>query len=357
MWKNGSEIDGEEVKKVKAVVKETYGPGNVIVKEVSRPNIKEDEVLIKVHYAGICGTDLHILLDDSYPIHPPVTLGHELSGEIAEIGKKVSGFQIGDRVVSETYYYTCQTCNYCRTGRKNLCEERLSIGSGVNGAMAEYVAVPAENIHRIPENISFREASMTEPLACCVQAVFEHGMLQPGNRVLLTGPGTIGLLTLQVVRLFGCQTLMIGTQRDMKRLELAKMLGADQILYTEDSKIEEKIKMFGGESGVDAVFECSGAGSAVSLCMNVLKKGGRYVQVGIPQNQVSIDLGKLVLREYHLEGTFAQKPIWWDKSLELMEQNMIHLEPLIGGVYSLDQWEEAFGAVKDGEGLKYLLTP
>lgn len=347
----------EEVSTVKAVIKETYGTGNVTVKEIPKPKIRENEVLIRVHYAGICGTDLHILLDDSYPIKPPVTLGHELSGEIAELGSEVCGYRIGDKVVSETYYYTCGTCHYCKTGRKNLCEERLSIGSGVNGAMAEYVAVPAENLHPVSEKISYEEASLTEPLACCVQAVFEHGSLQPGETVLFTGPGTIGLLTLQVARLFGCRMLVIGTKKDEERLKLARHFGAEQTLYAEDPDIWEKIKEFTNGIGADAAFECSGAAPAVTMCLDALKKGGRYVQVGIPQAPVSIDLGKLVLREYRMEGTFAQKPVWWDKALELMEQGMVDLKPLISGIYPVRDWEQGFQSAKNGDGFKHLLAP
>ena len=135
--------------------------------DMPMPEPKKGEVRIKIKVAGICGTDLHIYYDDIYSTNPPVILGHEVSGIIDSLGEGVEDISVGERVTSETYYYTCGICCYCRTGRNNLCNKRLSIGSGVNGGFAEYLVVPAKNIHRIPSNISFEEAAMTEPLVSC----------------------------------------------------------------------------------------------------------------------------------------------------------------------------------------------
>lgn len=342
---------------MKALIKYQFGAGNVKIADVKKPVIGPEEVLIKVMNAGICGTDLHILNDNSYPINPPVTLGHEVSGIIEEVGEKTSGWKAGDKVVTETYYYTCGTCFFCKTGNKNLCEKKLSIGSGVNGGMAEYVKVPAANLHYFPERLSFEEACMIEPYVCCVQAVFEHGNLKPGDKVVLTGPGAIGLLTLQLIKLFGCQVVVLGMKKDEERLAMAKALGADLCLYVEEPDTVEKVREYCRGIGADSAFDCSGAGPAINLCMDLMRKGGHYVQVGIPSKPVPIDMGKVVLREYTIKGTYATRPVWWDKGIELLDQGKIQLKPLLSSVYGLDDWEKGFGEAVNGVGFKHALKP
>lgn len=342
---------------MKALIKYQPGAGNVRVGDVEKPVIGPEEVLLKVRGAGICGTDLHILRDDSYPVRPPVTLGHEVSGTIEEIGENVRGWAPGERVVSETYYYTCGKCYFCKTGNINLCEEKLSIGSGVDGAMAEYVKVPAKNLHRFPESLSFEEACMTEPLVCCVQAVFQHSRLSPEDCVVVTGPGTIGLLTLQVIKLFGCRTIVLGTKKDEKRLSMALELGADEIMYVEEEDIAERVRKSCRGLGADAVFECSGSVAAIRLSMDLMRKGACYTQVGIPGREAAIDMGKVVLREYTIRGTYATRPVWWDKTLELLRDGKIKLKPLLSSACSLEEWEKGFNSAIEGEGFKHIIVP
>lgn len=342
---------------MKAVVKTQKEKHHVSLEEVKVPHLDEGEVLIKVEAAGICGTDIHIYEDGSYPVYPPVTLGHEVSGKVHDMASDVKDIRIGDRVVSETYYSTCKKCEYCISGRKNLCKHRLSIGSGKNGAMAEYIAVPAENLHKIPDTVSFEEAAMTEPLACCVQAVFEHADLKPEDSVIVSGPGIIGLLCVQLIRLFGCNVLVLGTKEDEERLELAKDFGAQMVVYSEDKHAMEKIREFSGKEGMDMAFECSGAGAAVKFCIQSLKKGGRHIQVGLTSKPVEIDMNDLALREISIEGTFAQKPVWWHRSLRLIENKKIRLSPLISKVHKLEDWKEGFQDVIDKRGLKHILVP
>jgi len=338
-----------------ALLKHSAGSGNVALSELPIPEPGSGEVCIRVMACGICGTDIHILMDDSYPVRPPVILGHELAGVIAKVGEGVTEWAQGARVVSETYYKTCGTCAYCKTGRRNLCGERLSIGSGVNGAMAEYVVVPAANLHAIPAGVGFAEASLTEPLACCVQAVFEKADLSPGDAVILTGPGPIGLLCLQAALQFDCRCIVVGTPKDEERLKLAKSLGAELALRTNDADLLEKIAAL--EGGPLTAFECSGAGAAVELCLTALRKGGRYVQVGLSAAPVPVDTTRLALRELTMGGTFAQKTEWWDKSVRLIKHRKVNLSPIVSHTYPLVDWEKAFANVIAGEGLKHVLLP
>lgn len=342
---------------MKALVKYEAGSYKVKVMEVKKKEPGADQVRIKVSYAGICGTDVHILKDDgSYSSNPPITLGHELSGIIDMVGENVDSGLIGKRVVSETYYVTCGKCFYCKTGRNNLCAQRKSIGSGVDGAMAECVIVPLKNIHILPDSISQKVAAMTEPFTCCVQAVLEKSKINPKDKVLIAGPGSIGLMCMQVVKLFGAQVTVIGLSSDKERLELAEKLGADTVLYADSKDIGEQIQKECGVNGPDIIFECSGAGSSINLCLEMIRKGGRFVQVGLTGRPTEINMNLVTLKEIELYGTFATKSVWWDKAIDILSEGKVRLEPLISEVTLLDDWDKAFDLAIKGEGFKHMLS-
>ncbi len=341
---------------MKAIVNYENGSEKVQYMDVEMPVPAEGQVRIKVAYCGICGTDLHIYAGDGgYPTKPPVTLGHELSGIVEAVGEGADPAWIGKKVVSETYYHTCGRCMYCRTGHGNLCPEKKSIGSAVNGAMADYVVVPEKNLHLIPEGISLREAAMTEPLACCVQGVLEFGDMIPGDRVLITGPGAIGLMCLQVAVSAGAVVIVAGTAVDKERLELAKKLGAAETVYSDQPDAKEKIGMLCGPFGPDVVLDCSGAGPAIRMGLEVIRKGGRYVQVGLTGRPVELDMNLITLKELSVMGTYAQKPQWWEKALDLVQRGEVKLEPLISDVYPFKEWKKAFDGYQQKTGFKYLL--
>ena len=343
---------------MKAIVKYESGPYKVKVMNRSIPMPSFGQVRIKVQYAGICGTDIHIYKEDGgYKSNPPVTLGHEFSGIVDAVGEGVEGSLLGKKVISETYFVTCGNCFYCQSGRKNLCPQRLSVGSGVDGAMAEYVVVPVKNIHFIPENVTLKEAAMTEPLACCVQAVLEKGCIKAGDMVLITGPGAIGLMCLQLAVVSGARVIMAGMKKDKKRLQLAMELGAEKVVYSDEEGAVELLRGSLGKFGADIAFECSGSGAAINMVLDLVRKGGRYVQVGLTGKPTTLDMNKITLNEIDVAGTFAQKTIWWIRALELLSNKKVRLEPLISDVRPLEQWEEAFELYEKGEGLKFLLVP
>ena len=342
---------------MKAVVNYENGEKKVRLMDVAVPEPAPGQVRIRVSYCGICGTDIHIFTGDGgYPTNPPVTMGHELSGVVESVGEGVDPAWIGEKVVSETYYYTCGTCFYYQTGHSNLCLQKKSIGSAVNGAMAEYVVVPAKNLHKIPEGVTMKEAAMTEPLACCTQGVLEFGGLRPGDKVLLTGPGAIGLMCLQLAVSAGATVIVAGTAVDKDRMELARELGASEIVYSDQPDAEEKIAALCPPYGPDVVFDCSGAGPAIQMGLRAVRKGGRYVQVGLTGKPTTLDMNLITLKELSVFGTYAQKPEWWTRALTLLEQKKINLKPLITNVYPLDDWQEAFDGYIRKIGLKYLLA-
>ena len=214
---------------MKAIMKTARGVGNVALCDIEEPRANAQQVKIAVRAAGLCGTDLHIFKDE-FRSWPPVVLGHEVAGEIVTLGEGVTGWQPGDRVTTETYFSTCGECRYCRSGHNNLCLNRRSIGSAVNGGFTHYRGVPAHNLHRLPENVDFQTGALTEPLACVVHAVTSTPTVVPGDVAVIAGPGAIGLLTLQVVKAAGATVIMLGTDKDPHRRALAPHLRADHVL-------------------------------------------------------------------------------------------------------------------------------
>src|SRR5438477_7600942 len=251
---------------VLGVTKLAPGAGNVGLSERPEPAAGPGEVVLDVVAAGICGTDIHIY-DGEYAAVPPVTMGHEVSGVVAELGPGVDGAWRGARVVTETYFSTCGVCESCRAGRVNLCPERRSIGSYVDGGFAPRLRVPARNLHRIPDWLDGRVAAMIEPLACCCQSL-PRGVVGAGASVLVVGPGPIGLLAAQVTRAEGGEVHVRGTPRDAARLELARSFGF-AVSTTADDAVGE----------FDVVVECSGHEAGMAFGLGAARRGGRYVQI------------------------------------------------------------------------------
>lgn len=336
-----------------ALRKLKFGEERLELVEVPEPMLRPGHVILEVAAAGICGTDIHIMRDE-YRSSPPVTLGHEVAGTIAAIGDGVSGWHIGQRVVTETYFSVCGRCEFCRTGQPNLCTERRSIGSFENGGFAKRVLVPAHNLHALPDSIGFPEAALIEPLACVVRALLERGRVTVGDRVAIAGPGPIGLLALQVAKAAGARAVILGTATDQERLELAARLGADGTLLVEGigSAVPE---MLGGSP--DVVIECSGAASAAALLLALVKKTGRFIQVGLFGKAVALDLDQVCYKELTVTGSFATTPSSWHRALSLAASGMVSLKALIGATFPLSEWQKAFNAALSGIPGKVVLVP
>ena len=293
---------------MKAVVKEAPGVGHIALRDWDVPSAGPGEVVIKVHAAGLCGTDIHIFLDE-FKSRPPVVLGHEVCGEVVELGDGVDGDILGSRVSTETYFATCRTCRYCRAGQSNLCHNRFSIGSAVDGGFAEFVAVPAGNLHPMPTHISYREGAMTEPLACVVQGVqLCSAPVRAGEVAVIAGPGAIGLLTLQLAKAAGAEVAVLGTEQDARRLAVAEELGADHVvnvsLHDPLPLIEDQTRGY----GADVVYECSGAGPAAAQLLQLVRRRGRYVQVGLFGKAHHLGPGPGVLQGASCDGKQCEHP-------------------------------------------------
>ncbi|MCW5978544.1 MAG: zinc-binding dehydrogenase [Bryobacteraceae bacterium] len=333
------------------------GVGNVELRDIAEPEPGPGQVKIHVHAAGICGTDLHIYYDE-FRSWPPVVLGHEVAGEVAGVGEGVSGIEPGARVTTETYFSTCGVCRYCRNGQSNLCLGRRSIGSAVNGGFTQYVLVPARNVHRLPERLDTASGALTEPLACVVHGVLNASTVAAGDTAVIAGPGVIGLLTLQVVKAAGARAVVLGTERDQRRLELARELGAEFTVDVTKQDPEPLIRDITHEGlGADVVYECSGAGPAALQLLSLARRRGRYVQLGLFGKPVVWDLDQVVYRELVCTGSNASVPSSWIRALQLLASGAVRAEPLISGIYDLTDWQRAFEAFEGKTGVKTLLRP
>ncbi|MCC6613765.1 MAG: zinc-binding dehydrogenase [Anaerolineae bacterium] len=338
-------------------MKTARGVGNVALCDVEEPQASAQQVKIAVRAAGLCGTDLHIFKDE-FRSWPPVVLGHEVAGEIVALGEGVTGWGLGDRVTTETYFSTCGQCRYCRSGHNNLCLNRRSIGSAVNGGFTNFVVVPARNLHRLPDNVDYLTGALTEPLACVVHGVTSTPTVVPGDVAVIAGPGAIGLLTLQVVKAAGATVIMLGTDKDAHRLSLARDLGADHIINVQHEDPAALIRDLTLEGlGADVVYECSGAGPAAAQLLELVRRKGRYVQIGLFGKPVAWDLDQLCYKEIVATGSNASVPSAWARAVELIGSGKVQTKPLITHQFPVTEWEKAFATFEDGTGIKTILTP
>ncbi|WP_071396175.1 zinc-binding dehydrogenase [Bacillus tuaregi] len=341
---------------MKAVMKNEVGYDNMSLVDIPEPAAKDDKVKIKVAYTGICGSDIHTFKGEYANPTLPVVLGHEFSGVVVEVGTDVKNVKVGDRVTSQTTFTTCGECEYCLEKDYNLCSNRKGLGTQINGSFAEYVISREESVHVLPEEISLMAASLTEPLACCVHAALEKTTVNQNDKVLIFGPGPIGLLLAQVVKAQGAFVILSGITKDMPRLELAQSMGIDVIVDSLKENLEEVVLKHTNGYGVDKVFECSGAVPALNQGLPLVKKKGTFVQVGLfaeklnQQNQDSI-----IQREITYIGSRSQKPSSWLLALDLLKENKIAVDKMVTKVVPLEDWREGFDAVMAGNEIKVLV--
>lgn len=324
--------------------------------DVEEPEVSGDLVKIKVAFTGICGSDIHTFKGEYKNPKTPVTLGHEFSGEVIEVGPEVTKFLVGDRVTSETTFETCGECIYCQEKDYNLCAHRKGIGTQVNGSFAPYVVSREESCHHLPENVTFQAAALTEPLACCVHAALEKTTVTSEDTVLIFGPGPIGLLLAQVVKAQGATVILAGITKDKPRLTLGKELGMDYIVDTQAEDLSAVIMKVTNGYGADKVFDCSGAVPAVNEGLALTKKKGTFVQVGLFTEQKNkIDEEAIIQREIEYIGSRSQKPSSWEKALDLLAQGAIDADKMITKIYPLEDWRDAFETVMAGNDIKVLV--
>jgi L-iditol 2-dehydrogenase len=325
--------------------------------DLATPAPQTGEVLIRVAACGICGSDVHGYDGSSGRRIPPIVMGHEAAGTVAEVGEGVSSFRKGDRLTFDSTVY-CGDCANCLRGDINLCDRREVLGVSCGdyrraGAFAEFVTVPARIVHRLPDNLSFEKAALLEAVAVALHAV-SLVSVAPGSTALVVGAGMIGLLLQQALRVAGCSRIFVA-DIDSTRLSFSKQLGATATL---SERVPQQIAELTHGVGVDLAIEAVGKTEAVNTAIDSVRKGGSVVLVGNISPEISLPLQKVVSRQLRLQGSCASAGEY-PRAIELMSTGAIQVKPLISAVAPLaegPQWFERLYA-REPNLMKVVLTP
>lgn len=342
-----------------ALRKASAGPG-LVLEELPVPPCGDDEVLVQVEAASICGTDLHIWRWDEWAqrrIKPPLTLGHEFAGTVVETGRLVRHVSVGDYVSAESHI-TCGMCFYCRTGQAHMCERTQILGVDRDGAFAGYVVVPEAVIWnndraKLPPEL----ATLQEPFGNAVFATSEQDLA--GRSVAVLGCGPVGLFTIAIARASGA-AVVVAADRTPYRLELARQMGAtDTVNVDETPAAADWFRAHHDGQGFDVVFEMSGAASAISDAFLIARNGARVILFGIPSKPVQIDVAEaLIFKNLNVLALSGRRIFaTWYKTRWLLESGVVDLRPLITHEYPLDEFERAFEQLNAGEACKIVLRP
>jgi L-iditol 2-dehydrogenase len=346
-------------KTMKAVVKYDNKPFATEMREVPVPTIGESDVLVEIAYVGVCGTDPHMHTGaKTFNFNCPFILGHEFAGKIVEVGKQVKGWKLGDRVTAETHADYCGQCALCRSNNYHLCRDRKGYGFHCDGAYTKYVKVPQRILHRVPDNVSLKVASITEPFCVAYKSVVCNSAVKPGDTVVVIGPGPIGLLCIEMARLQGAtQIVAVGAKGDDERLKLSSEFGATLAINGSSEDPLPKIMALGDRYGADLVIDTAGPAQTLKLSIEAVRPEGQITKIGWGPKPVDISLDMLIAKSATLKGHFSHTWDVWEKSLVLMGSGQVDLDRVITHELPIDKWAEAFELVETKKAMKVVLTP
>ncbi|MFN3760653.1 MAG: zinc-binding dehydrogenase [Algoriphagus aquaeductus] len=342
--------------KIPAVVNYSEQKHSVEIREIPVSEIGEEDILLEVENVGVCGSDLHQWTSDhSWPVNYPVVLGHEFGGKIAALGSRVSGWKVGDRVVSETAAVIDSLNPMSKVGLYNLDPTRKGFGYGVNGAMTRFVRVPSRCLHTVPENLSFEEACLTEPCCVAFNSLVGNSHIKPGDRVIVIGPGTIGILCAAVARLCGAEVAVLGLEADRGRLEIAKNAYGCDPLIGEDAAEAWARKRDG--LGADLIVDAAGHSITLKTAMKLVRPNGQITKVGWGPQPLNFSIDPIVQKNVRLQGSFSHNWPIWERVIALLASGALNVKPIIGGVWPITEWHTAFEKMHTGQIVKAVLKP
>jgi len=346
---------------MKALVLYEKKDGATDLRDIPRPDVGEGDVLIKVKAAGICAADIDFYRAKATEmLRPPVILGHEFCGVVEGVGSDDVPWKVGDRVVSENTGYVCGNCFACLTGKYLLCPERKGIGYSMDGGFAEYVRIPSQIVHRmpdclhlLPDKVSFREGAVLEPAANAYKTVVQEGGLKAGETIVVVGPGPIGLFSVQMAVISGASRIfLVARSHRVDRIELGKKLGVDTIVLSDKQDVGEAIMSATNGEGVDVVVDTVGSDEVMTHAMNMVRPEGCIVRIAWNNIPATIGLDQLSNRSATIQGHYGYDYISWRNTIRLAEKGRINFEPMISRIFTLDQWREAFQMVENKSVLK-----
>ncbi len=336
-----------------ALVKADAGPG-LRLQEVPRPEIGINDVLIRVHKTGICGTDLHIESWDPWAvktIHPPLVVGHEFVGKVVEVGSNVNDFNPGDLVSGEGHV-TCGRCRHCMAGQRHLCANTVGLGVGRDGAFAEYVALPMTNIWHHWPGIDEEVAAIFDPFGNAVHTALAFEV--HGEDVLISGAGPIGLMAIGVVRHAGARHVVISEPNAFRR-ELAAKMGATIAVDPRERDLGDVQRELGMVEGFDVALEMSGNAVALQSAISNMAHGGRIAILGIPTGDISIDVNKVVFDQLTLRGIYGRQMYESWYQMAVLVSSGLDIKPVITHRFDFHEFEAAFAAARSGDSGKVIM--
>ena len=331
-----------------------YGPQrhSVELREVPLPPIGEQDVLLAVAAVGVCGSDLHMWTgDQGWKVAYPCILGHEFAGVIAKVGTQVKGFTEGDRVVSETAAIIDPDNPMSRIGLYNLDPTRKGYGAAVDGAMTRFVRVPSRILHKVPSSLSLEVAALCEPCCVAYNAAVVNADIKPGDRVVVLGPGPIGILAAAMARMQGAEVAVVGLERDRTRLNVAEAYGCTSLVGDASNWAREVDGL-----GADGVIDATGFSGSLATAMDLVRPAGWISKVGWGPSPFNHSLDPLVQKNIRLQGSFSHHWSIWERVLRLLTTGQLNLKPVMGGVWPLEQWHDAFETMHSGRIVKAILV-
>ncbi len=329
-------------------------PGQIEFREVERPAVQPDEVLVQVRRIGVCGSDIHVYHGKHPYTSYPVVQGHEVSGTVAALGESVKGLSIGDTVVFMPQV-TCGTCFPCRTGNYHICDNLKVLGFQTDGAGQEYFAVKAEKVLKPPKSVSLDHAAMVEPVAVAVHALARYGPVA-NQHVLVLGAGTIGSLVGQCARAMGAAKVMITDVAEYK-LQKARACGFERVVNTAQEDLGRAIDDYFGVRKADVILECVGVQPTITQAVNLARKGSTIVVVGVFGEKPVVDLGLVQDRELSLIGTLMYQYRDYEKAIQLVASGKLHLDEMITHRFAFRDYLKAYETIEasHGEYLKVMI--
>jgi threonine dehydrogenase-like Zn-dependent dehydrogenase len=348
-----------------SLVKYGLGEGETELRDMPVPEIGDDDLLIEVKAAGICGSDIAYDNGD-HPNHlnVPVILGHEFSGIVSKVGKNVKGWKVGDRVVSDNTGYVCGKCFACSTGQFLSCPERLGLGYGANGGFTDYVKIPGDlltknpnSLFRIPENVSFDEAAILDPICNAYKAVVQESKIMPGEDIAIFGVGPLGLFTIQIARLMGCANIIaIGLEADQERFKIARKFGATHVIMSDKENILDEINSITGGEKVALAVDCAGVNIVLKQAIDVVRTGGEIVKIGYDKRPYNYSLDNILDRGVSIKGHFGYDYQSWKNCIRLLTLGKIDLKSMISHRIRLEDWKRGFDLVRSKEAIKIIIA-